>query len=211
MGEINHDDVGNNDTKDDATIMMLTLMMNTNGNDWWWGRQGLVSLFGVQVYFPSLLIIFPMSETAISSFTKWSKYNMFPSTGANPDLQIWDWCHLCLYQVMMIMVMVVTNMLIMEIQMMTKMTLMRQTRGNVWFLSFCLQSIINHQNTIGSNQQHCLSQDPALRLRLPSSWPGYYDYERMVNDDNLLCTVRVRLFVCQSVLCVCVCICLFCV
>ena len=24
----------------------------------------------------------------------------------------------------------------------------------------------------------------------------------MVNDDNLLCTVRVRLFVCQSVLCV---------
>ena len=33
----------------------------------------------------------------------------------------------------------------------------------------------------------------------------------MVNDDNLLCTVRVRLFVCQSVLCVCVCICLFCV
>ena len=168
-----------------AMIVMLTMMMNTNGNDWWWGRQWLVSLFGVQVYFPSLLIIFPKIETPNSSFTKWSKYNMFPSTGANPDRQIWDWCHLCLYQVMMIMmimVMVVTNMLIMEIQMMTKMTLMRQTRGNVWFLSFCLQSIINHQNTIGSNQQHCLSQDPALRLRLPSSWPGYDDYER--NDDK---------------------------
>ena len=178
-----------------AMIVMLTMMMNTNGNDWWWGQQGLVSLFGAQMYFPSLFIIFPKSETANSkyskynvtansSFTKWSKYNMFPSTGANLDRKIWDWCHLCLYQVMMIMVMVVTNMLIMEIQMMTKMTLMRQTRGNVWFLSFCLQSIINHQNTIGSNQQHCLSQDPALRLRLPSSWPGYYDYERMVNDDN---------------------------
>ena len=219
MKVITHDDVGNDDANDDVKIMMLTMMMNTNGNDWWWGQQGLVSLFGAQMYFPSLFIIFPKSETANSkyskynvtansSFTKWSKYNMFPSTGANPDRQIWDWCHLCLYQVMMIMVMVVTNMLIMEIQMMTKMTLMRQTRGNVWFLSFCLQSIINHQNTIGSNQQHCLSQDPALRLRLPSSWPGYYDYERMVNDDNfaVYCSCET---ICVSECFVCMCVYLF--
>ena len=114
-------DVGNDDAND-----VVKIMMNTNGNDWWWGRQGQESQFGVQMYFPSLLIIFPKSETGNSSFTKWSKYNMFPSTGVNPDRQIWDWCHLCLYQVMMIMmimVMVVTNMLIMEIEMMTKMTL----------------------------------------------------------------------------------------
>ena len=65
-----------------AMIVMLTMMMNTNGNDWWWGRQGLVSVFGVQMYFPSLLIIFPKSETPKSSF---SKYNIFSSTGANPE------------------------------------------------------------------------------------------------------------------------------
>ena len=34
------------------------------------------------MYFPSLLIIFPKSETAKSSF---SKYNIFSSTGANPE------------------------------------------------------------------------------------------------------------------------------
>ena len=34
------------------------------------------------MYFPSLLIIFPKSETPKSSF---SKYNIFSSTGANPE------------------------------------------------------------------------------------------------------------------------------
>ena len=59
MKVITHDDVGNDDANDDVKIMMLTMMRNTNGNDWWWG---LVSLFGVQMYFPCLLIIFPISS-----------------------------------------------------------------------------------------------------------------------------------------------------
>ena len=61
---------------------------------------------------------------------------------------------------------------------------------------------------LAANQQYRLSQDPALRLQLPSSLPGYFEYERMVNDDKLavycLC-VRVfcvSVFVCASILCV---------
>ena len=60
---------------------------------------------------------------------------------------------------------------------------------------------------LAENQQYCLSQDPSLRLQLPSSLPGYVDYERMVNDDKLVYCLWVRVFcvsvfVCASILCV---------
>ena len=128
----------------------------------------------------------------------------FPPQVQILNRQIWDWCHLRLYQVMMIMIimmimaMVVTSMLIMEIKMIMMMTMMRKTRGNVWLISFCLQIIINHQNTIG-----CVGSKSAI-----SSFPGscfeastplffarlfwlWEDGDRMI---RLLCTVRVRLF-----------------
>ena len=61
---------------------------------------------------------------------------------------------------------------------------------------------------LAANQQYRLSQDPALRLQLPSSLPGYFDYERMVNDDKLavycLCET-----VCVSECFVCMCVYLF--
>ena len=92
----------------------------------------------------------------------------FPPQVQILNRQIWDWCHLRLYQVMiimiimMIMAMVVTSMLIMEIKMIMMMTIMRKTSGNVWLISFCLQIIINHQNTIG-----CVGSKSAI-----SSFPG---------------------------------------
>ena len=83
------------------------------------------------------------------------------------------------------------NLLIMEIQMI--MTMMMMT---VTFLFIKIQ-------------QYLLSQDPALRLCIPSlllrfisTLPGYDDYKRMVNDDE--CAVCV--FVC---ICVCECICVY--
>ena len=118
----------------------------------------------------------------------------FPPQVQILNRQIWDWCHLRLYQVMMIMIimmimaMVVTSMLIMEIKMILMMTMMRKTRGNVWLISFCLQIIINHQNTIGCvGIKSAISSFPGscFEASTPSSLPGYFDYERMVNDDKL--------------------------
>ena len=186
-------------------------MMNTIGNDWWWGRQGLVSQFGVQVYFPSLS---PYFQTVRRQSPPSANTISFPPQVQILNRQIWDWCHLRLYQVMMIMIimmimaMVVTSMLIMEIKMIMMMTMMRKTRGNVWLISFCLQIIINHQNTIG-----CVGSKSAI-----SSFPGscfeastplffarlfwlWEDGDRMI---RLLSTVRVRLF------CVFVSVLLFC-
>ena len=82
------------------TIMMLTVMMNTNGNGWW---LGLVSLFGVQMYFPSILIIFPKSESAnpsnFLSATKWSAYQSTIYCLPQPilDRQLLIWYRLCLF------------------------------------------------------------------------------------------------------------------
>ena len=50
------------------------------------------------------------------------------------------------------------------------------------FLLFVKLSLLNFNMFCW--QQYFLSQDPALRLRLPSSLPGYDDYEKMVNDDE---------------------------
>ena len=65
--------------------------------------------------------------------------------------------HLCLFQVMTILVMVVTSMLIMEIKMimtmMMMMTVMRNTSGNDCFPSLC-QIIMNYKISkccVGSN------------------------------------------------------------
>ena len=61
-------------------------------------------------------------------------------------------------------------------------------------------------NMFASDEQYRLSQDPASRLRLTSSFPGYDDYQRMVNDDECAVHVCVSVFVCGSVLCVSVCV-----
>ena len=85
------------------------------------------------------------------------------------------------------------NLLIMEIQMIMTMMMMTVTQVEMTFLFIKIQ--------------HLLSQDPALRLCIPSlllrfisTLPGYDDYKRMVNDDE--CAVCV--FVCMRV-----CFCLF--
>ena len=131
----------------------------------------------------------------------------FPPQVQILNRQIWDWCHLRLYQVMMIMIimmimaMVVTSMLIMEIKMIMMMTMIRNTSGNVWLNWLCWQQISN----IVFPRILLWGFDFPLLDQVIMIMRGWW---MMI---TLLCTVRVRLFVCQSVLCVCVCICLFCV
>ena len=172
---------------------MLTVMMNTNGNGWW---LGLVSLFGVQMYFPSILIIFPKSESAKPSIFRsaschqmisLSKYNMLSSTADSGSsasnlvspLPLYRWWWLCWW-------------------------------WTWWWSRVCWSwrwswrwNDHRHQNTkccvfrkpfTGS----CFDDSTSL-LRLTSTWPVCDDYERVANDDI---KVYVSVFVCGNVLCV---------
>ena len=177
------------------TIMMLTVMMNTNGNGWW---LGLVSLFGVQMYFPSILIIFPKSESAKPSIflsaschqmISLSKYNMLSST-ADPGssasnlvspLPLYRWWWLCWW-------------------------------WTWWWSRVCWSWRWswrwNYHRHRHQNTKCCAFRKPSTGscfddwtslLRLTSTWPVCDDYERVANDDI---KVYVSVFVCGNVFCV---------
>ena len=71
-----------------------------------------------------------------------------------------------------------------------------------------IQYVVFHRWSWIKIQQYLLSQDPALRLCIPSlllrfisTLPGYDDYKRMVNDDECAVCICLSVFLCVGVFC----------
>ena len=141
------------------------------------------------------------------------------------DRQIWDWYHLCLYKVMMMMVtmvMVVTSMLIM-----TDHRLKWSWRWRWWhWWETQVEMIVfsffpSNYHKPSKYNLLCWQQISSnilffhrFLLRLPCFVLPLLDQVMMIMWGmmiNLLCTVCVRLFVCWSVLCLseCICVCFY--
>ena len=134
MGVIDHDDdVGNDDANDDADDANDNDANADDEHKWKWLMMRTIRRTLLTIWCCSN--VFPISSHHISSL--FSSYFKSPSSPNDQntqvqilDRQIWDWYHLCLYQVMMVMV-VMENKMIMTM-------MMRNTSGNDCFFFFKL-------------------------------------------------------------------------